>query len=529
MPNSLKGGHQMSKVKQILQLLSDGDSQRRIASTLGVSRNTVASVLSAAKRSGKSYPELLTLEDPMLFSVLFPEKAAEPVLVAPDYEKVHKELLCHGVTLRLLWEEYVDACRQAKQPPYMYSQFCKRYADYVDQNRLTMHIQHKPGDKLMVDWAGTELSIYDCDSGQSQNCYLFVATLPFSMYCYAEAFSSMKQEDWINAHIHLYSFLRGGTRLLVSDNLKTGVIKNSKHEDPVFNRSYSELAEHYQTALLPARVLSPKDKAAVEGSVGALTNRIIAKLRDKRYFSLYELNQAVLRELKAFNERPFQKREGSRLSVYTEEELPFMKPLPAYPYEFASWKVATVQLNYHVAFDKQYYSVPFAYARKKVDIRSTESLVEVYYQGRRICSHRRLHGRMSQYATNPDHMPKNHQLYSEWNSDRFKRWASDIGPSTRDVIDKIFDFYRVEEQAYKGCLSLLKLTDKYSADRLENACRVALTHIPSPRYKNIRLILEAGQDLPQKETVPNTDKQASINRYTHLRGASYYGGGRHES
>lgn len=136
---------------------------------------------------------------------------------------------------------------------------------------------------------------------------------------------------------------------------------------------------------------------------------------------------------------------------------------------------------------------------------------------------------MSQYATNPDHMPKNHQLYSEWNSDRFKRWASDIGPSTRDVIDKIFDFYRGEEQAYKGCLSLLKLTDKYSADRLENACRVALTHIPSPRYKNIRLILEAGQDLPQKETVPNTDKQASINRYTHLRGASYYGGGRHES
>ena len=206
-----------------------------------------------------------------------------------------------------------------------------------------------------------------------------------------------------------------------------------------------------------------------------------------------------------------------------------MKPLPAYPYEFASWKVATVPLNYHVAFDKQYYSVPFAYARKKVDIRSTESLVEVYYQGNRICSHRRLHGRMGQYATNPDHMPKNHQLYSEWNSERFKRRASDIGPSTRDVVDTIFDFYRVEEQAYKGCLSLLKLADKYSSDRLENACRVALAHIPSPRYKNIRLILEAGQDLPQKETSLKADDQASINRYTPLRGASYYGGGRHES
>ena len=518
----------MSKEKEILQLLSNGDSGRKIASTLGVSRNTVASVLAAAKRTKKSYPELLRLDEQALFQTLFPEKAAEPVLVPPDYEKVHKELMRHGVTLRLLWEEYVDACREAKQPPYMYSQFCKRYADYVDQNRLTMHIQHKPGDKLMVDWAGTKLTIYDRDSNASQACYLFVATLPFSMYCYAEAFVSMKQEDWINAHIHLHSFLGGSTRLLVSDNLKTGVIKNKKYEDPVFNRSYGELAEHYKTALLPARVLAPRDKAAVEGTVGQLTSRIIAKLRNKKFFSLYELNQAIFRELKSFNERPFQKKTGSRCSVYTEEELPFMQPLPEYPYEFASWKVATVQLNYHVSFDKQYYSVPYAYARKKVDIRSTERLIEIYYQGNRICSHRRLHGRMGQYSTNTDHMPKNHQLYSQWNADRFLRWAGDIGPSTKEVVEKLFASHRVEEQAYKGCLSLLKLADKYSSDRLENACRVALMHIPSPRYKNIRLILEAGQDLPKQEE-PKQDDTSSINRFTRLRGASYYGGGRHES
>ena len=211
-----------------------------------------------------------------------------------------------------------------------------------------------------------------------------------------------------------------------------------------------------------------------------------------------------------------------------EEELPFMQPLPEYPYEFASWKVATVQLNYHVSFDKQYYSVPYAYARKKVDIRSTERLIEIYYQGNRICSHRRLYGRMGQYSTNTDHMPKNHRLYGEWNADRFLRWAGDIGPSTKEVVEKIFASYRVEEQAYKGCLSLLKLADKYSSDRLENACRVALVHIPSPRYKNIRLILEAGQDLPKKSE-PKQDDPSSINRFTHLRGAAYYGGGRHES
>ena len=519
----------MSKEHQILHYLSEGKSQRMISSALGVSRNTVSSVALAARRSGRSFPELLALDEASLFRELFPEKASEPVWVMPDYEKIHKDLLRHGVTLRLLWEEYVDACREAKQPPYMYSQFCKHYADYVDRNRLTMHVQHKPGDKLMVDWAGTKLEVHDRYGGSPEVCYLFVATLPFSMYCYAEAFSSMKQEDWINAHIHMYAFFGGSTRILVSDNLKTGVVQNRKHEDPVFNRSYSELAEHYKTALLPARVLAPKDKAAVEGSVGQLTSRIIAKLRDKRFFSLPELNQAVSHELEAFNSRPFQKREGSRYSVYTEEELPFMQPLPMFPYEFAVWKTATVQLNYHVSFDKQYYSVPYAYARKKVDIRSTDKLIEVYYQGSRICSHRRIHGRMGQYATNPDHMPQNHRLYGEWNAERFKRWASEIGPSTREVVDKLFASYRVEEQAYKGCLSLLKLADRYTSLRLENACRAALSHIPSPRYKNIRLILEAGQDLSSKQAEELISDEGTINRFTHLRGAAYYGGGRHES
>lgn len=235
----------MSKTKQILQFLADGYSQRRIATTLAVSRNTVASVLSAVKRSGKSYPELLSLSEETLYQILFPEKAAEPVQVKPDYEQIHKELLKDGITLTSLWEEYCDACRAAKKPPYMYSQFCKLYADYVDQNRLTMHIRHKPADKLMVDWAGTKFSYYDSDNAKERTCYLFVATLPFSMYCYAEAFTDMKQESWINAHVHMYSYLGGCTRLLVSDNLKTGIIHNRKHDEPVFNKSYTFL--HYDT------------------------------------------------------------------------------------------------------------------------------------------------------------------------------------------------------------------------------------------------------------------------------------------
>ena len=516
----------MSKEKQILQLYADGNSQRRIATALAVSRNTVSAVVTAAKRTGRSYPELLRLEETELYPVLFPEKIAEPVQVVPDYERIHKDLLKDGVTLASLWEEYCDDCRAARKPPYMYSQFCKLYSDYVDQHRLTMHIRHKPADKLMVDWAGTKFSYYDADEAKEQTCYLFVATLPFSMYCYAEAFTDMKQESWINAHVHMYSYLGGSTRLLICDNLKTGVIQNRKHDDPVLNKSYEELAEHYHTALLPARVLAPKDKAAVEGSVGVLVRRLVSRFRNKRFFSQQELNAAIWHELEGFNGKPFQKKEGSRSAVFREEELPFMQPLPRYAYEFAVWKVATVQLNYHISFDKQNYSVPYAYARKKVDVRSTQSLIEIYYRGTRICSHRRLHGRKGQYATNIDHMPENHQLYSEWNSDRFKRWAASIGPSAKEVVDKMFASYRVEEQAYKGCLSLLKLADKYSASRLENACAVALQHLPNPRYKNIRLILEAGQDLPKEK--PKETEQDSVNRHTHLRGASYYGGGHHE-
>lgn len=520
----------MSKEKQILQCLGNGYSQRQTATALGVSRNTVKACAAAALREGITPQAASTMDETALIQKLFPEKAFTPVQVKPDLEKVHKELLRDGVTLRLLWEEYVDTCVHSKQPPYMYSQFCKLYSDYVDQNRLTMHIRHKPADKCMVDWAGTTMTIIDRDTAEASKCYLFVATLPFSMYCYAEATLTMKQEDWINAHVHMYKFFGGTTRLLVSDNLKTGVISNKKSDDPVLNRSYQELADHYNTTILPARVLAPKDKAAVEGTVGKLTTHIIARLRDKKFFSLHELNQAVRKQLDVFNHREFQKKEGSRYSVYIEEELPFMNQLPAMPYECATWKTATVNINYHVAHDYQNYSVPYAYARKKVDLRITENLVEVYYQGTRICSHRRLSGKKGQYSTNPDHMPPNHQLYGEWNSDRFRKWASGIGPSTKEVVDKMFASYRVEEQAYKGCLSLLKLADKYSAERLENACRVALDHLISPRYKNIRLILEAGQDRQDSDQKPSSEVSSPdpVNRYMHLRGAAYYGGGHHE-
>jgi hypothetical protein len=279
--------------------------------------------------------------------------------------------------------------------------------------------------------------------------------------------------------------------------------------------------------LLPARVLSPKDKAAVESTVGQVTSHIIAKLRNRKFFDINDLNRAIHNEIDKYNDADFQKKDGSRLSVFTEEELPFMHPLPCYPYEFAQWKVATVQMNYHIAIDSQNYSVPYEYVRKKVDVRYTKNMIEIFYKGLRICSHKRLHGRRGQYSTNTDHMPLNHQLYSEWDSQRFLKWADSIGTSTKDVVQRMIDSYRVEEQAYKGCLSLLKLVDKYTSERLENACRVALAHIPSPRYKNIRLILEAGQDRLVNE-INKAPEILQDNDHAFVRGAAYYGGIKNE-
>lgn len=516
----------MSKEKQILQLLRDGYSQRRTADALSVSRNTVAKVARAAADHNITGDRIDTIEETEVRRLLFPEESLIPVLVTSDFPYIHKELLKSGVTLRLLWEEYIDTCRSAGMPPYMYSQYCKLYQDYVDTNKLTMHIQHKPADRLMVDLAGTTLPLYDRTTGEACKVYLFVATLPFSMYCYAQACLTMKEEDWINANVAMYGYFGGVTRLLTPDNLKVGILSNKKYEDPVANRAYQELADYYHTALLPARVLAPRDKAAVEGTVGNLTSHIIAKLRNRKFFEIDEMNTAIWKELDKFNRNPFQKKDESRCSVFEEEESPFMQPLPAHPYEFAQWKTATVQLNYHIAIDFQNYSVPYEYARKKVDVRYIKNSIEIFYQGTRNCSHKRLYGRRGQYSTMVDHMPANHQLYSEWDSARFLKWASGIGGSTKQVVQKMFDAYRVEEQAYKGCLSLLKLADKYTTERLGQACKTALERIPSPRYKNIRLILESGND--KAAGFPHTARPFVSNQYAIVRGASYYGGGSHE-
>lgn len=302
------------------------------------------------------------------------------------------------------------------------------------------------------------------------------------------------------------------------------MIHNKNWYDLQVNTVYHEMAEHYGTAIIPARVRAPKDKPNAEGSVGNISTWITAALRDEQFFSLAELNQAIREKLEAFSHRPFQKKEGNRYELFHDEELPLLAPLPATPYELAEWKQATVQFNYHISCNGMLYSVPYEYIKRKVDVRITDKTIEIFYNHNRIASHRRLHGRRGQYSTITEHMPKDHQEYLEWNGDRFRKWAARIGTNTCTVVEAIFSSQRVEQQSYRSCMGLLKLADKYSAGRLESACKKALSYTATPSCKSIKNILAAGQDklVAEKDINPTAASAPTQNKHALTRGADYY-------
>jgi transposase len=506
----------MTNYKEILRLNGLGINNSQIAAALGCSRTTVIAVLQKAGERGIDRAKAASLSNAELAKIMFPSESGRPGYKMPDYEYVHREMAKSGMNLQLLWFEYCDKCTEAGEIPYQLTQFKKYYREFVTKTKATMHITRRPGELLEVDWAGQTATIIDTDTGEAIPVYVFVAALPYSGYAYVEAFLSRNQENWITAHVNMYGFFGGSTRILVPDNLKTGVEKVSKSET-ILNRTYQEMAEHYNTAVIPARVRAPKDKPTVEGSVGVISTWILAALRNQQFLSLRELNLAIREKLHVFNHKPFQKKDGSRATVFAEERV-FLQPLPSRPFELAEWKIATVQYNYHISIDGQNYSVPYEYIKQKVDVRITRNVVEVFSGGNRICSHPRLYGRPNQYDTTEAHMPPDHQKYVQWNGDRFRKWSEKIGENTAAVVESILTSYKVEQQGYKACMALLKLADKYSSERLETACAKALGYTPRPNYKSISAILKSGQDkMESSESVPRSPSE-----YGFVRGADYY-------
>lgn len=509
----------MVNYREIIRLNSLGHSNKMVAASCGSSRNTVAEVLRLAgeKDLGWPIPDELTNRD--IEQILYPCRRSGTERKMPDFEYMHKELAKPGVTMSLLWAEYCASCEQEHAIPYQHTQFYEKYRAYIRTKKATLRIKRKPGELMEVDWAGDTLAVYDRHTAESVKAYVFVACLPCSLYSYAQAFPDMKSESWIQAHVNAYAFFGGATRILVPDNLKTGVIRNTRHE-LVLNRSYHEMAEHYGTAIIPARPLSPKDKPNAEGTVGVIETWVLAALRNHRFFSFEELNTAIRQKLYEFNDRPFQKKKGSRASAFQEEEKPFLIHLPASPYETAIWHATTVQPDYLISAGDCKYSVPYEFIGKKVDVRVTETTVEAFYHNNRIASHmRNYHSTDPVYL--PEHMPENHRKYLAYDKDSYLDWAEHIGSATYTVVKKFLTMHRVPQQGYKPCTSLMKLADRYSSSRLEKACEKALSYTPSPSLKNISTILKNGQDKVAAAKVPaRSGLPVGITR-----GASYFKGG----
>ena len=511
----------MTKYREILRLSSLGISQQNIANSCNVSKKTVNRVLKRAKELNVSWPLDANDTDAVLAEKFFPSaKTVASNKRMPDFAYIRKELLRNGVSKKLLWTEYMEECHANGEEPLMYSQFCFYIQQDEQKRRATMHINRKPGEQVEVDWAGDTATIIDPDTDEIVKAYIFVGVMTYSQYAYVEAFLDTKQKSWIHAHVHMYEFFGGVAKILVPDNCKTAVVHNGGWKNQQINETYQELAEHYGTAIIPARVRSPKDKPNAEGTVGNISTWITAALRDEQFFSLAELNRAIRNKLELFNQRLFQKKEGSRLSLFLGEELPLLAPLPATRFELADWKTATVQFNYHISVDGMLYSVPFEYIKKKVDVRVTDYTIEIFYNHNRIASHRRLKGRTGQYSTITEHMPEDHQKYLEWNGDRFRKWAERIGINTYTVVNEILTSKGVEQQTYRSCMGLLKLAEKHSDATLEAACEKALTYTASPSYKSIKNILATQSDKLISETkadIETTHKTRGITR-----GADYY-------
>ena len=508
----------MINYREIMRLDSMGYSRRQIERCAHCSHHTVKRVLERAQQLRLSWPLPEGITDAALDKLFSDnESTKENTYAEPDYAYIHSELAKPGVTLTLLWNEYCAKCHSQGKTPYMSTQFGDKYRHWARLTKATMRIQHKPGDAMQVDWAGTTIPYYDPVTGEEFGAYLFVAVLPCSCYAYVEACDDMKQTNWLMCHVHAYEYFGGVTRLLIPDNLKTGITSNTRYEIKL-NESYRELAEYYGTAVVPARVRHPKDKSLAEGTVKYASTWITAALRNRRFFSVTEVREAVAEKLEELNDRPFQKREGSRRSAFLAEEKEYMLPLPVHPYEPAIWSQQTVGNDYLVSDGKNKYSVPFDLIGEKVQLRLTSKTVEIFFGGSRVASHVRLE-EVSRYPiVKPEHMPREHRKYLDYNADMFIRKAQEIGKNTVTTVKFFLNKESAPEQGYKSCAALMRLAERYGAKKLESACGQILSILSSPSVRTIGSILKNSRS-------GQTEQPASSEKYGITRGSAYYGKG----
>jgi transposase len=505
----------MRQIHEVLRLKwAAGLSERQIARSLGLSRPTVAAYVRRAQVAGLSWPLPAGLDAATLEQRLFPSSATPTpaIRLVPDWTTVHHELKRKGVTLFLLWQEY----KAATPDGFQYSWFCQAYRAWASKLKLVMRQTHRAGEKLFVDYAGQGIPIVNAQTGEVHEAALFIAVLGASNYTYAEATWTQSLPDWIGSHVRTFAALGGVPEIVVPDNLKAAVSRAHRYE-PELNRTYADLAHHYGVAVIPARAAKPRDKAKVEVGVQVVERWIVARLRHHTFFALAEVNAAIHPLLLALNTRPFKQLPGSRQSLFETLDRPALQPLPAQLYEYAEWKRARVNIDYHVEVEGHYYSVPYALVKQQLEVRVSARVVELFHKGTRIASHvrSRLKGRHSTVAA---HMPTAHRHYVEWTPQRLIRWAADSGAATAQMVETILASRPHPQQGFRSCLGIMRLGKSYGAERLEAACRRALT-IGACSYKSIESILKNGLD---RTPLPPISVAPAPLHHANIRGPEYY-------
>jgi transposase len=504
----------MRKIKEVLRLYFEVKlSRRQIGRSLSISHSTVRDYLFRAKSQGLTWPLPDNLDDNGLEKILSgPTKVVtRSSRPQPDWLLVRNELRKKGVTLQLLWEEY-----KIREPSGLqYSQFCECYRRFDKTLDLVLRQEHKWGEKLFVDYAGQTVPIIDPETGGISRAQIFVAVLGASNYTYAEATVSQDLPSWIGSHIRAFEYFGGVPFAVIPDNLKSAVTRPCRYE-PDLNPTYQEMAAYYGVAILPARVRKPRDKAKAETGVLIAERRILAVLRNRTFFSLGELNQSIAELLEPLNTRPFKKLPGNRRELFEALDKPVLKPLPQTPYEYAEWKKARVNIDYHIEVLGHYYSIPYTYVHQQVDVRITVTIVECFHKGIRVASHPRSYQK-GRHTTQIEHMPLSHQRTFAWTPAKMIQWGESMGPYTAQIISAILSSRPHPEQGIRSCQGVFRLAKSYGNERLEAACLKALA-LKVRSYKTIAAILKTGMD--QKPQDP--PKESPLPDHDNIRGADYY-------
>ena len=503
----------MRKIRDVLRLRAGGMSKRKIAVSLSIGVTAAGDCIRRARRAGLSWPPPAELSDEALERLLYPpsQATAKDRRPQPDWPAIHRELRRPGVTLQLLWEEH----RGAHPDGYGYSRYCELYRAWEGRLSPTMRQLHVAGERMFVDYAGTTLEVVDGTTGEVRVCQLFVATLGASNYTYAEATFTQRLVDWIGSHVRAFEFFDGVTAQIVSDNLRSGITKACFYE-PAVNRTYAEMAAHYDTAVVPARPRKPRDKAKVEVAVQVATRWIIAKLRNRRFFSLTEINAAIRELVAQLNARVTRYLGTSRRALFDEIERPALKTLPVEPYLYAEWKECRVGLDYHVEVERHYYSVPHALLRETVWVRIAAHTVEVFHRGKRVAAHIRSSSHR-RHTTVREHMPSSHRRYADWTPERIRRQAGEIGRNTATLVEIIMRERAHPEQGFRASVGIIRLVKNYGGDRLEAACGRAL-EIGARSFTSVNSILK--NNLEAKRPAPATDGPAIM--HPNIRGSRYF-------